>query len=167
MGTRRRAPKKVNKRLVAIIGAIFAVLVVVTMLLIRANQPRQQAKNEAIQIAKQQTNLKTVENFYWFNREKTYFTVVGQDAEGKELAVIIPKSDQQIHVVKLSEGLSEKSARDRVSQEQPDLSIKQAALGLFEDQAVWEVTGKAANGSIEYYLLSFKDGQTINVIKGS
>ena len=43
----------------------------------------QQAKREAVQMAEKYADLKTVDQFYWFNRDKTYFTVTGESNSGE------------------------------------------------------------------------------------
>ena len=43
--------------------------------------------------------------------------------------------------------------------------IKKISLGLYKNEAVWEVVANSNQGGINYYLVSFKDGKILNTIK--
>ena len=57
-----------------------------------------QARNEAIEIAQKYTDLKEVDQFYWFNRRSS-FSLVGTDDKENKIVVIIPKSGEKVSVL--------------------------------------------------------------------
>ena len=67
-------------------------------------------------------------------------------------------------VLKQSDGLTEEAARQLVAEKHPEETIQKATLGLFKEQAAWEIMTKDASGELHYYLLGFKDGKEINAI---
>ena len=152
---------KVNKWIIGLVAILLLIIVSGTILFIRSNRPMQQAKTEAVELAKQHANLETVEHFYWFNRDQTYFTVTGENQSGKEIVVIIPKSGQNIQVLDAADGLTEEAVTKQMRTAHPEIAIEKVNLGKIKDQPVWEITGKDEEGAISYYLFSFEDGEEI------
>lgn len=152
---------KLNKWVIGLVAVLLLIIVSGTILFIRSNRPMQQAKEEAVDLAKQYANLETMENFYWFNREETYFTVTGKDQSGNDIVVIIPKSGENIQVLDAKDGLNEEAVIQQMQTAHPEITVDKAALGKFKDQPVWEVTGKDDQGAISYYLFSFENGEEI------
>ncbi|MGM0213628.1 cell wall elongation regulator TseB-like domain-containing protein [Enterococcus sp. AZ109] len=152
---------KKNKWIIGIVAFLLLILVSGTILFIRSNRPMQQAKKEAYDLAQQYAKLETMENFYWFNREQTYFTVTGVDQSGKDIVVIIPKSGENIQVLNAADGLSEDAVIQQMQAAYPEITVEKAALGKFRDQPAWEITGKDGQGTISYYLFSFENGEEI------
>lgn len=130
---------------------------------IRASRPMRQARQEAVEIAEEYANIDTVDDFYWFTREETYFTVMGKDENDRALAVIIPKSGDKVRVEEQSEGLSEQEAKQAVLQEHEDETIEKASLGIVDNDPVWEVvtTDEDDGEGSNYYLLQFQDGEEV------
>lgn len=130
---------------------------------IRASRPMRQARQEAVEIAEEYANIDTVDDFYWFTREETYFTVMGKDENDRALAVIIPKSGDKVRVEEQSEGLSEQEAKQAVLQEHEDETIEKASLGIVDNDPVWEVvtTDENDDEGSNYYLLQFQDGEEV------
>ncbi len=165
LDTNSAKQKKLNRWLLGIVTFLLIILVVGTMIFIRSNRPMQQAKREAVQMAEKYADLETVDQFYWFNREQTYFTVVGKNKSQEEIIVIIPKSGDKVRVLAQKDGLTEVQAEETVKTNDPDVTIEKANLGIYRDQTAWEITAKDDQGAIYYYLLNFNDGKIIKVIK--
>ncbi len=86
---------KEHRRVVILLSAITVLLVVIlfaSIFYLRSSRPMRQARNEAIEIAERYTDLAEVEQFYWFTREETSFSIVGKDTNNNEIVVIIPKA---------------------------------------------------------------------------
>ncbi len=68
------------------LSAITVLLVVIlfALILISVLRPMRQARNEAIEITEVYTDLAEVEQFYWFTREETSFSIVGKDTNNNE-----------------------------------------------------------------------------------
>lgn len=124
-----------------------------------------QARKEAIAIAEKQADIDEVQDFFWFTRENTYFTVIGKNKEGEQMAVIIPKTGKSIKVFPMKDGIDSAEAQKLVIATNPDLSVSSVRLGLYKNQPVWEVAGSQQDGKRNFYLISFKDGEEVKTIE--
>ncbi|GAA2890832.1 cell wall elongation regulator TseB-like domain-containing protein [Enterococcus casseliflavus] len=158
---------KEHRRVVILLSAITVLLVVIlfaSIFYLRSSRPMRQARNEAIEIAERYTDLAEVEQFYWFTREETSFSIVGKDTNNNEIVVIIPKSGEKVSVSNQADGLTEAQAKAFVRDNHQGQEIQKAALGIFEGEPTWEVMTKDGDGRLNYYLIGFKDGEEIKAI---
>ena len=96
-----KAEKKERKKILILFSLIVALLLIIlfsAIFYIRASRPMRQAKEEAIQLAKEHVDIQRVDQFYWFTREETYFSLVGETEAGKNVVVIIPKTGEKLLV---------------------------------------------------------------------
>lgn len=159
------AEKKRIKLLLAVTTVLLAIIVCMVIIFIRSNHSMSQAKKEAIVIAKEYANLESVDQFYWFTRKETSFSLTGKDDKGNEIVVIIPKSGEAGKVLNQKDGVSEGQIRQVVTQDYKQSTIKKVNLGLYDGEATWEVVTENPDKSLNYYLLSFENAEEINVIK--
>lgn len=159
------AEQKKIKILLTLIAALLAIIVCMIIVFTRSNHSMAQAEKEATKIAKEYANLETVDDFYWFTRKETSFSVLGKDDQGNELVVLIPKSGDQVKVLNQKEGASEKQIRQVMAQDYQQSNIKKVNLGLYDGKATWEVVAENPDKSLNYYLFSFENAEEINVIK--
>lgn len=161
-----KADQKERKKVIVLLTMIVVLLAIIlfsSIFYIRSSRPMRQAKKEAIAYAEKYADIETVDKFYWFTRDKTYFTILGQDKNGQDLVVIIPKSGEKVMVYPQSEGITEDKARSLVAQNHSGESFQKASLGLYDDTPVWEIVTKTDQG-LNYYLLQFKGGEEVKAI---
>ncbi|MDO4625406.1 MAG: DUF5590 domain-containing protein [Enterococcus hirae] len=158
--------KTINHVLLELIIALLAIIVFSSIFYLRASRPRMQAKQEAIEIAKKYAGLEEADHFYWFTRNHTYFSLTGKNDKGQEIVVIIPKSGEKVKVLAQKDGITEQEAKEKIAQAHPEVQIEKASLGMYDNQAVWEVVGKNSKDQFNYYLLSFESGKEIKTITG-
>lgn len=144
-----------------LIVVLLALIIGFVTVMYRSNRPRAQAEEEATAIAKKYTDLEEVSDFYWFTREKTYFSLLGEDKKGNEIAVIVPKDGNKVTVLNQKAGLSEQAALQSVAKAYPKEKVKQAKLGIYQEAPVWEVSTTADSGKVNYVLVSFDKGEEI------
>ena len=159
-----KAEKKERKKILILFSLIVALLSIIlfsAIFYIRASRPMRQAKEEAIQLAKEHVDIQRVDQFYWFTREETYFSLVGETESGKNVVVIIPKTGEKLLVFDEKDGLTQEQTRAVVQELAPQERIKKITLGMFNDQVVWEVMTKG-NDELHYYLIDFKDGSLVH-----
>ncbi len=159
-----KAEKKERKKILILFSLIVALLLIIlfsAIFYIRASRPMRQAKEEAIQLAKEHVDIQRVDQFYWFTREETYFGLVGETEAGKNVVVIIPKTGEKLLVFDEKDGLTQEQTRAVVQELAPQERIKKITLGMFNDQVVWEVMTKG-NDELHYYLIDFKDGSLVH-----
>ena len=159
-----KAEKKERKKILILFSLIVALLSIIlfsAIFYIRASRPMRQAKEEAIQLAKEHVDIQRVDQFYWFTREETYFSLVGETEAGKNVVVIIPKTGEKLLIFDEKDGLTQEQTRAVVQELTPQERIKKITLGMFNDQVVWEVMTKG-NDELHYYLIDFKDGSLVH-----
>lgn len=157
---------KEKKRVVGLFISIVVLLVIIlifSLVYIRASRPMRQARDEAVELANKHVSLKSVDRFYWFTREETYFSLMAEDEKGKEIVVIIPKSGQEILILNQNEGITEKKAKSIIQKTFPNETVKKVTLGVYQEQVVWEVMTKVSDEE-RYHLLDFNDGNLIKSI---
>ena len=159
-----KAEKRERKKILILFSLIVALLLIIlfsAIFYIRASRPMRQAKEEAIQLAKEHVDIQRVDQFYWFTREETYFSLVGETEAGKNVVVIIPKTGEKLLVFDEKDGLTQQQTRAVVQELAPEERKKKITLGMFNDQVVWEVMTKG-NDELHYYLIDFKDGSLVH-----
>ncbi len=154
-----------NKILLSIVAVLLVIIVTMAIFYVRSTHPRTQAKREATKIAKESAHLESVDNFYWFTRKETYFSVTGKDDKGEAIAVIIPKAGEKITVLNQKDGVDEQQVRQIIETDYKEKSIQKVSLGMYNDKPTWEVVTKNDDGLLSYYLLSFEKAEEIMVIK--
>lgn len=149
-----------------IISGVLVIIIALGILgYLKVQSPMQQAKKEAIALAKKHTDLVDVDEFYWYNRQQTYFSLVGSDKKGETIAVIVPKSGDKLTVLPQKKGITADKAKALVNNTFHSQTAKKAELGMYDKKPVWEVMATDKQGQITYYLLSFEKGEEIKVIK--
>ena len=151
--------------LLVIIAALLVIIVSGIIVFIRSTNPMTQAKKEAIKIAQKSANLTSIEEFYAFNRKETYFSVVGKDKTGTELAVIIPKAGDKITVLEQKNGVSEGQIRQIIATDYSNEKIKKIGLGMFDKKPAWEIVTQNGNGNLSYYVLSYDKAEELSAIR--
>lgn len=147
-----------------LILVLLALIIGFVTVMYRSNRPLAQAEEEATTIAQKYTDLAEVSDFYWFTREKTYFSLLGEDKKGNEIAVIVPKDGNKVTVLNQKDGLSELAAMQNVAKAYPKEKVKQAKLGIYQEAPVWEVTTTSSSGKVNYVLVSFDKGEEIKKV---
>lgn len=156
---------KRSNRQVKILGLILILAVVlISLVLFQSASPMRKAKKEGIKIAQSVADIQQVDEFYWFTREKTYFTVVGQDKNQVEKVVFLPQDGSEALVMEQKEGLTDKEAIQKVLDLKETSKIKKVSLGIYDNKPTWEIVAKSKDGGIVYYLIDFKNGDVIKKI---
>lgn len=141
------------------------VLVCSITLLTISQEPIKKAEKETIIIAKEAAGLVTVSDFYWYNRDKTYFSVVGSNKDDEEIMVIVTKDGGATTILNQDEFITEKQAKELTREAKGSVDILEARIGLEGDIPIWEVSYKEENGRLGYYVLTAKSGKWVSNIE--
>ncbi|MHC5188346.1 cell wall elongation regulator TseB-like domain-containing protein [Enterococcus cecorum] len=152
--------KRINQILMIGIYIMLGVILFTSIFYLKATKSYRHARNEAIQIATQYGKLDQVDDFYWFNRKNTYFSVGGKDAKGDEKYVIIAQKGGKVQVVNQKDGYNEDEIRQIFAKVHPNQTILKTTLGFYKKHIVWEIVSKQN----QYYFFDFKSGQAIENI---
>ena len=145
------------------IGLMLA-LIFITTILVQSISPVTKAKKQAKAVANSIAGVERVDDFYWFIREKTYFTIIGRDGNNESKIVLIPEDGSEAVVMNASEGLTEKEAIVKVLETKEVKRVKKINLGMVKGEPVWEVTAVGNSDPLSYYLVDFKSGDIIETI---
>ena len=156
--------RKSNRQLKIIGLVLILTIVLISIVLVQSSSPMRKAKKQGIRISKEIANIETVDDFYWFTREKTYFTVVGIDDNNNEKVVFIPQDGTEAIVMNGDNGIKSNEAVQKVLDLKETKKIKKISLGLYNNQPVWEVVAANSNDGISYYLIDFNKGEIVNTI---
>ncbi|MGX6961236.1 DUF5590 domain-containing protein [Vagococcus xieshaowenii] len=154
--------KKIMTGIVALLVLIIAGSV---LIFFKSIQPYRQAEKEAISFAKKHVDIETVDEFYWFNRKETNFTLVGKTSKGSEIVVFIPESGDKIKVMKQSEGINYDQVMSLIHKEYQPNKILKMNLGMIKNIPQWEVVVQNEDESLTYYLIDFESGKMTSMIE--
>lgn len=130
-----------------------------------SQEPKLKAKDVALQIASEQVQLATVTDFYWFNTQKTYYSLAGVTNEGQNVYVIVSPETNAVTILQQEAVVNEQEARSITKQAKDTDLILEARLGMLEEEPVWEVNYRMTNGRIGYYYISARTGQWLKDIE--
>ncbi len=155
-----------RKKILIGVSLVLATLIFCSIIFfVRANRPMSRAKKEAIEIAREHTDLDQVDRFYWYTRENSYFTLVGTDQKDEAIIVIIPQSGDKVTVLNQADGLTEEAALQKVYETENPNKVIKMNLGMHEGQPTWEVVAENEENRLDYYLVDFKTGEIVSSIK--
>lgn len=147
--------------------ALFLILVVVLVIIIlgQATSPYRQARKEAIAVSKDISDMTKVDDFYWYTREQSYFTVVGENEQSEKKLVVIPEDGKEAIVIPANKGITAPEAVQKVLDLNETKRIKKIAFGLTNNKPIWEITAQSNEEGLSYYLVDFTNGEIIETVK--
>lgn len=130
----------------------------------KSQQPIVQAENEAYEKAKSEIDINGVEDFYMFTKEKTYYSIVSTNQEGRLIYFSYEPGTDYFKTGYGDEMVNETDALAIARYNLPEVEVKEARLGIEEDQFVWEVSFYAEDGSLGYHYIDATTGQWYETI---
>ncbi|GIN21077.1 MAG TPA: peptidase [Bacillus bacterium] len=126
----------------------------------KAMTPVKKARDAAEARLKSETDIKSVDEFYLYNGSSTYFVVIGKNSKGKETAAWIPENKKdEVHVKKMSDGVSKQDAVNKLLSEKKPKEILGVRLGMEKELPVWELSYLDENSNLNYYYIHFDSGK--------
>lgn len=130
-----------------------------------SKKPFHKAEKEAFAIGQKSAGLATLDDFYWYNGEETYFTVVGQNEDDTPVVAIISQNGGETTVFNQVDVVSKEEAMHLTRQAVNPEKILEARIGMEDGTAIWEISYKQKNGQLGYYFLSLETGEWIKGIE--
>ena len=158
----RRRPRRWG--LLAILIAVLALLLGGGYLVHQATRPFNAAQAHAERVAKRTGHLTTTTGFYWTNLDTTYYTVAGQNKAKQKVYAIVPKTGQNVTVLKQSAGLSRNAVLQKVWQRDPK-KVLSAALSIFNGKPAWQVSYLNQAGRLCYLTFQYSNGKVLQQIQ--
>ncbi len=149
---------------------LLSVLIVILVLLLsagyvinKATKPLSQDQTRAESVAKKSGHLTSTSGFYWTNLDTTYYTVAGKNKAKQAVYAIVPKSGNNVTVLKQSEGLSRNAALQRVWNRNPK-KVLSAALSMFNGKPAWQISYLNKSGKLCYLTYEYRNGKVLQQI---
>jgi uncharacterized protein YpmB len=149
---------------------LLSVLIVILVLLLsagyvinKATKPLSQDQTRAESVAKKSGHLTSTSGFYWTNLDTTYYTVAGKNKAKQAVYAIVPKSGNNVTVLKQSDGLSRNAALQRVWNRNPK-KVLSAALSMFNGKPAWQISYLNKSGKLCYLTYEYHNGKVLQQI---
>lgn len=155
----------VKKFLTTVLVLMLSFIFIVILILTRSLSPYNQAKSETTELAQRRADLVEVQDFYWFNGEETFFTVVGTNTENTSIVVIVQQDGGEVNVLNENDTVSKEEIIQKTIQREQPLKVLEARIGKHQEKPVWEVSFEQENGSIGYVTFALTSGEWIRTIK--
>lgn len=147
------------------IGIIVLLLVVIWAFYMFAQLPYREAKNEAFQMAAKYARVDSINNFYIYNGQKTYYTIEGNNNDNQDVYVVIPQKGDRINVYEQNKGITESAANQIVNQKYHPQRIIKTVFGMENGHTpFWEVAYDDQQGNLCYAHVAFQNGQILRHI---
>lgn len=123
----------------------------------RGETPYAQAYQEAETLAMSYAGIQKVTDFSIFNAEESYYSLLGKDQEGQDLAMLVPTENEgTIQIYNLANGISSQEAQ-AIARREVSKPVLKVTFGYQAGQALWEVAMQDAT----YFLIDFETGAII------
>lgn len=154
-----------KKSIISVLTLIMGIVVVLSIFIYTTSrQPLRQAKAETTAIAKENSDLITVNKFYWYNNKETYFSVSGVNKNEENLIVIVEQKGGKVLVLKPGDYITENEAKKIAYTEKKPKKMLETRIGLENGIPIWEVAYELENGRLGYYIVTVKDGKWVKDI---
>lgn len=132
---------------------------------LNAVNPLKKAEAAAIQIAKKEVAMVSVDEVSVYNGSETSYAVVGRNDKNEEVVAFIPEKEGNILIIKAHDGITKQQAITIVQQEKQPKKIVAARLGMENGIPLWEVYYESKDSALNYYYIDFKTGEWLKKIE--
>lgn len=147
---------------------VFGIIIVLVLLVFGgykiAITPRNTLEKQSVTISKKAANLTTTD-FMIYNRDQTYYSVAGYNQDNQLKYVVINGKSGAIKVLSTKKAYTKAEITKLVTKKYHFAKIYGINLGLHKGQPVWEVATKSTTGGLDYRLLDYYTGKTIEQIE--
>jgi len=154
------------KKWITIISiAVLVLILAAVKFYMSALEPVKVAEEKAVTIAKEESAIITVDDFYVYYGEKAYAIVQGKDKKGTKWIVWVPEKKGEVITRKASSGITKKEAIAKLLEEKNPSEIISVKLGMENNRPLWEIHYESKGNSLNYYYVDFKTGEWLKNIE--
>ncbi|CAM3978940.1 cell wall elongation regulator TseB-like domain-containing protein [Lederbergia lenta] len=149
------------KKWILLISSIVLIIAVVSIVIYsKARAPFNNDREMAEKKAGKEAEIVSIDKYYIYNGSHTYYTIVGKDKAGVQKVVWIPDNPKEKLVIKkLSDGISEQDAINKLFNEEKPKEILGVRLGIEKDLPIWELAYLDEKSNLNYYYIHFDTGE--------
>lgn len=153
-----------KRKLFSILIAVMVIyLVGSTYIYVNSQQMVASAEAETTKVAKD-VGLTNITDFYVFNKDETYYAVMGENSEGRQVYFAYQPDTEYQKMGFVDEMVNEDNAYSLTKYEMPDVNVRTANLGIENDTFVWEVSFTDADGRLGYHYINATTGEWYETI---
>lgn len=156
-----------NVKKVIIISLLIFSCIVGSAIYVYSNalKPVKALEKKALDLALNETALKSVEDFQLYHGQETYYIIKGKTSKDTSIYVWVPEKDGRIIVRKVSDGITKEEAVKKVKAEKHPAKIVSVRLGMEKNIPLWEIYYRTEGDLINYYYVDFKTGEWLKKIE--
>jgi uncharacterized protein YpmB len=132
---------------------------------IQAMQPLKSSEEKAIEIALEETDLVSIDDFEEYHGLESVLVVKGKNKSGESMIAWIPENVDEITVRKEADGIKAKDAIKKVEQLSEPSKIIDVRLGMEKGIPLWEIYYLSDSNLINYYHVDFETGEWLKKIE--
>jgi uncharacterized protein YpmB len=154
------------KKWIILIVSLFILLSLLSFVLFYQQSRKSvvKAEEKVTQLAIEQHKLVTVKKTYIYHGKSTSYVATGENDSKDKLAVFYTDKWQFIKSVDFSNGISEKSAVDKLKKEENPDKILSVSLGIENNEPIWEMAYLDHDQHLNYYYVEFESGDWLRKI---
>lgn len=149
----------------SLISGLIVLIIAVIGIFAKSLSPYQQLRSQAERIATNRADLKTVNGFWWYNRDKSYLSVAGRTQKNKSVYVVIQQKTGKVDILNQKSGITRQQAIQQATSANNPKKILNASLGKRGSEFVWDIGYLSKSGKLNYVTYSFRSGEQLNAIK--
>lgn len=147
-----------------IIVVLFIIIIFSTVTYFSSQKDIAKWEADTVQMAKKEAQMDKVTQFYVFTKDKTYYTVQGEDESGSEIYFTYSPDTKEKRIGVVSEMVNKENAIALTRNDLPDVTVENANIGVENDGYVWEVSFRDSNGALGYHYIDASDAQWYETI---
>lgn len=153
-----------KRKLFSILIAIMVIYLVGSTYVYANSQ--QMIAAEEVQTTKlaEDAGLHNITDFYVFNKDETYYSVKGENSDGREVYFSYQKDTDNTKSGFVDEMVNEENAYSLTLYEMPNVEVRTANLGVANDTFVWEVSFTDEEGNLGYHYINATNGEWYETI---
>jgi len=144
---------------------VIVIIVMSTIIYLKAVDPYKTAEEKAINMAMEETTLSEVDDFNVYNGKESYYVIQGKNKNGTKLIVWVPEKKGKVIVKKASDGISRQAAIDTIAGEVGSDTIISVKLGMENGIPLWEIHSRTNGNLLNYYSVEFETGEWLKKIE--
>lgn len=156
------------KKWAIIITSLIAVCIITFCVTVYnvARQPLHSEIERGEAKAKEEFQLQTIENSYIYNGTESYTVVIGKTADEESVISFIPASAEgEAQTRKIQDGISKEEVYSMLQEDDNPAKIMSASIGYESVGPVWEIVYLDEENTLNYYYVSFDDGEWWRTIR--
>jgi len=132
-----------------------------------ARQPLHETIEQAERIALEDLQYEAVNTSYIYNGSQSYTVVIGSSEENNSIVAFIPltSEDQEVETRLMDDGVSAEEVLNMLNSEDAPSKILSTKLGYESIGPVWEVVYLDDEEMLNYYYVSFDNGEWWRTIR--